>query len=478
MNVTATQVRAIARALGASPRTDLVDAIVRGWDEAAAYARLTTRKRAAAFLGQIMTETGGLQILSESGAYRAATIMKIFGVGRHSARVTQAEANAIAALPVSKRGPVLFNRVYGVGNPTKAKEFKNYGPNDGWLYRGGGMMQTTGKSNYANKEKKTGLPLVAHPELLQQPDTAFKAAWLEWGQDGRANRTADAIGGNKAQLRETLAANRRVINGGTNGLDHFVQFYAKALAVLADYEAKPATLFTDPTEDVHTPLAPEDIDDATASVTDEDLSPPNVQPVDPAVRGDPILFDVQTRLKARRYPPGLIDGRWGSGTSGALSGFMNDRGLRLHLPLNLDEFHDIADEVQAELTEAEGEGWFRPVSEARANVDANVVKELAPEVVPAKRNYLAALWGSIVAFFTAIWDTVSGYVSQAWDFFTDHKDVVDDHPGIMSTVWDHVTAIPAPVWLAVAGAGLAFIAFNSWSAIKTSTKAVQNGERQ
>lgn len=209
-------------------------------------------------------------------------------------------------------------------------------------------------------------------------------------------------------------------------------------------------------------------------------APPNVQPVEVSPRSAPdaVLLDVQTRLKARRYPPGLIDGRWGSGTSGALSGFMNDRGLRLHLPLNIDEFHDIADEVQAELTEAEGEGWFRPVSEARANVDAKVVKELAPETVPVKRNYLAALWGSIVAFFTAIWDTVSGYVSQAWDFFTDHKDVVDDHPGILSTVWEHVTAIPTPVWLAVAGAGLAFIAFNSLQAIKTSTKAVQNGERQ
>ena len=65
--------------------------------------------------------------------------------------MTQAEAKRIAALPVAQRGPVLFNRVYGVGNPTKMREFNNTGANDGWLYRGGGMMQATGKSNYVER---------------------------------------------------------------------------------------------------------------------------------------------------------------------------------------------------------------------------------------------------------------------------------------------------------------------------------------
>ena len=73
---------------------------------------------------------------------------------------------------------------------------------------------------------------------------------------------------------------------------------------------------------------------------------------------------------------------------------------------------------------------------------------------------------------------MSGYVSDAWNFFTDHKDVVDDHPGILSTAWDYVTSVPSGVWLLMAVGGLASIAYNSWRAIKTSTLAVQNGERQ
>lgn len=234
--ITAAQVRAIA---GPGARADLVEAIVNGWPEAVAVADLTKKLRAVHFLGQIMTETGGLKILSESGAYRYKTILKIFGAKQyseplggsgHSAGIGPAEAKKIAALPMPERERVLFNRVYGIGNPKKAREFDNTGPNDGWLYRGGGMMQCTGKSNYRLMAKKTGLPLVEHPELLHQPDTAFKAAYLEWAQDGRCNAAAD---------RDDEVTARRVINGGTNGLAQYRGFIAQAKKVLADYGGPP-----------------------------------------------------------------------------------------------------------------------------------------------------------------------------------------------------------------------------------------------
>ena len=226
--ITAAQLRAIA---GAGARSDLVDAVVTGWPAAVATAGLTTKLRAAHFLAQIMTETGGLRILSESGAYSATRISEIFGVGRHSAGVTPAEAQRIAAMPVAQRGPVLFNRVYGVGNPRKSKEFDNTGPNDGWLYRGGGMMQCTGKSNYREMERKTGLPLVAQPELLHRPDTAFQAAYLEWAQDGRCNAAAD---------RDDVVAVRKIINGGSNGLTECKRYLVAAKAALAGYVAPAA----------------------------------------------------------------------------------------------------------------------------------------------------------------------------------------------------------------------------------------------
>jgi hypothetical protein len=212
--------------------------------------------------------------------------------------------------------------------------------------------------------------------------------------------------------------------------------------------------------------------------TDPQTAPPNVRPLDPDVRGDPALYDVQKRLKARRYSPGVLDGLWGSGTSGALGGFINDRGMTLALPTSLEEFHGVADQVRAELDQAEAENWFRPVSEARANADPHILAQLAPEIAPARRNFLAALWASIVAGAGAVYQTVSGYVSEAWDFITDHSDLVDDHPGVISRAWDYAAAMPAGVWLTLGAGGLAFIAYNSWRAIKTSTLAVQTGERQ
>ncbi|MBR0881857.1 M15 family metallopeptidase [Bradyrhizobium liaoningense] len=231
--------------------------------------------------------------------------------------------------------------------------------------------------------------------------------------------------------------------------------------------------------------APVDELEDPAPASSPPAAPPNVQPLDPDVRGDAVLYDVQRRLKARRYSPGVLDGRWGSGTSGALSGFMNDRGLALVLPSSVDEFHGIADQVRAELARAETEiqpdgsiGWYRPVSAARAGADPKIVTQLAPEVVPARRNFLVALWSSIAAGAGAVWQTVSDSVTRAWDFFTDHRGVVDDHPGLVSTVWEHVAALPSGVWLLLGAGGLAFIAYNSWRAIKTSTLAVTTGERQ
>lgn len=61
--ITAAQVKAIA----GGGRSDLISAAIRGWPATVAKAGLTTKLRATHFLAQIMTETGGLQILKESG---------------------------------------------------------------------------------------------------------------------------------------------------------------------------------------------------------------------------------------------------------------------------------------------------------------------------------------------------------------------------------------------------------------------------
>jgi len=199
---------------------------------------------------------------------------------------------------------------------------------------------------------------------------------------------------------------------------------------------------------------------------------------DAMVTGDPELYSVQKRLKARNYSPGVLDGVWGSGTSGALGGFINDRGGKIAVPTSLDAFNAVREDVKAELGRAESEKWFRPVTDARKNADAATVAAVAPEVVPAKQNFVLTAWGAVITFFAGIYNSISDYVSQAWDFFTDHKDDLPTDPSYLSTAWEYVGKVPTTFWILLAAAGIGFVAFNSRKAVNKITEQVQTGARQ
>ena len=229
--------------------------------------------------------------------------------------------------------------------------------------------------------------------------------------------------------------------------------------------------------------------DAPADEFDDNTpaAPPVAPPVAPQapaviadamVTGDPELYSVQKRLKARNYSPGVLDGVWGSGTSGALGGFINDRGGKIPVPASLDAFNAVREDIKADLGRAESEGWFRPVSAARASGDAATVATVAPEVVPARRSFLATAWAAVAAFFTAIWQALSGYVSQAWDFFTDHKDDVPTDSGFLQTAWEYLGRVPGIVWLVLAGVGLTLVALEARKSVTKITEQVKSGERQ
>jgi len=208
----------------------------------------------------------------------------------------------------------------------------------------------------------------------------------------------------------------------------------------------------------------------------EDHPAPAVDPVvvDADVKGDPEVYSVQKRLKAMNYNPGVLDGRWGGGTSGALGGFINDRGGHIQVPASLDAFNDVREEIKAELGRAESESppFTRPVSAARKSGDAATVAKVAPEVVPVKQNFFIALWGSIVTFFTAIWTQISDYVKQAWDWYTDNSD-----SGIISTATEYIGKVPTVVWLLAGGGALLWIALNSRAGVNKITESVKSGER-
>ena len=101
---------------------------------------------------------------SENLNYSAKTLMKLFGPGSgNKVRVkTMEEAQAIA-----DKGPeAVGNLIYGdrMGNA----------PDEGYKYRGRGLVQLTGKDNYTSMGDKLGLDLVNNPDLANDPAIAAK----------------------------------------------------------------------------------------------------------------------------------------------------------------------------------------------------------------------------------------------------------------------------------------------------------------
>jgi putative chitinase len=165
---------------------------------------VTTPLGLAHFLAQAFHETGGLAMEWESGAYSAPRLLQIFGAGHHSAAVTPAEATKLAY-----DAPAIFERVYGLGNPHKAAELGNTVPGDGYRYRGGGILQTTGRANYRRIGQKCAVDFEGHPELVLSAEHALKPALAEW-TEGNLNAAAD---------RDDIVSITKKINGGVNGLD-------------------------------------------------------------------------------------------------------------------------------------------------------------------------------------------------------------------------------------------------------------------
>jgi uncharacterized protein (TIGR02594 family) len=180
---------------------------------------ISTPNRLAHFLAQVLHESGGLTIEWESMNYRAERLVEVFGRGVHSACITPQEAQKIA-----RNECAIAERVYGGGNPAKAKELGNVQPDDGFRYRGGGLMQTTGRANYRRMGEMCGVNFEQAPELIVSAEHALKPALGEWTA-GKLNAFADC---------DDILSISRAINIGNprskakpNGLQDRVSWYAK-----------------------------------------------------------------------------------------------------------------------------------------------------------------------------------------------------------------------------------------------------------
>lgn len=180
------------------------------------YGILKDPTRLAYFLAQTAHESGGLSLVEERLSYSAERAAEVFP--RHFPTVE-------SAVPYARNPEKFANKVYGdrLGNGPPES-------GDGWRFRGRGLIQITGRDNYARIGSAIGLDLVAAPDLAASPAHVVDVACGFW-EANDLNRFADR--GDFVGLTER-------INGATRGLADRKRWLHRITEVLAgrDFSAE------------------------------------------------------------------------------------------------------------------------------------------------------------------------------------------------------------------------------------------------
>ena len=152
------------------------------------------------FLAQTGHESAGFTRLEENLNYSAKALHSVFR--KYFPTETIAEAYA-------RQPKMIANKVY-------ANRFGNGSTctNEGYIYRGRGIIQITGKDNYRKLNYETGINCVENPDLLLDMHFAVISAFWYW--DYR-----------KLQGKKDIEVVTKLINGGLNGIEDRKNLYLK-----------------------------------------------------------------------------------------------------------------------------------------------------------------------------------------------------------------------------------------------------------
>lgn len=169
---------------------------------------INTPARIAAFLANVAVESGELTVKRENLCYTHAT--RIAAVWPH--RFTIESAQDYVSDPQALADCVYAGR-NGNGDCDSG---------DGFAYRGGTLMQLTGRANFAAAGVAVGADLEGNPELCNDPIvSADVAAWF-----------FSSHGCNELSDEGQFDAVCKRINGGTTGLAERRTYHTRALAAL------------------------------------------------------------------------------------------------------------------------------------------------------------------------------------------------------------------------------------------------------
>jgi putative chitinase len=166
--------------------------------------------RVSAFIAQCAHESGGFTILQENLNYSAKGLSTTF---------KKYFSNESAAKSYERKPELIANKVYSnrMGNGDEAS-------GDGWKFRGRGLIQLTGKSNYTKCSEAffEDQTLLDDPDILLQPYYALNSACWFWNAN-KLNELADA---------QDIKMMTKRINGGFIGLEDRISHYNHAIEIL------------------------------------------------------------------------------------------------------------------------------------------------------------------------------------------------------------------------------------------------------
>lgn len=165
---------------------------------------ITNPLRLAHFMAQIAHETGNFKAVVENLNYSAESIVRVFPKYFKDAngKIDMVLVNKYARNPEK-----LGSRVYGnrMGNGNEASK-------EGYIFRGRGYLQVTGKVNYEAFSKFIGEDCVANPDLVATKYPMDSAIWF-------FDRNKIWTICDKGAAKEVVTSVRRIVNGGEIGLD-------------------------------------------------------------------------------------------------------------------------------------------------------------------------------------------------------------------------------------------------------------------
>jgi putative chitinase len=176
---------------------------------------INTKRRVAHFLSQCAHESNNFRSLQENLNYSEKALKAVFG--RYFGDAPKANAAEYARNPEKIANRVYFDkyRKYKMGNTNEG---------DGWLFRGRGLKQLTGRENYTKFGASVDMTAEEAAEYVATPAGAVESACWFWNAKN-LNNIADT---------DDVTKMTKVINGGNIGLADRQLRYKKAMEVFGN----------------------------------------------------------------------------------------------------------------------------------------------------------------------------------------------------------------------------------------------------